>query len=665
MAQQRSGCAKNIRIETQNPRSSKQISTNATTSKRTAASLSQVPNDINGRLYLLCKTWGYLKYFNQKKCSLKWDTLLNTTIKQVLLSTNNTDFNNTLMTMFNKVGNNAHVSNPALKPDTNINFNNAWITDTVFSQPVRNFLDTFSVHIYPDNSTCFVKFNSFSNSNYTSYIDFRNDPLSLPLNYTNEADRLTAIFYYWNVIDYFHPFKHIMDQSWDSTLYAFIPLIRQASTVNNFHKTFLKMVTRINDSHGFTNSTVLTNIFWGGNYMPQIYFTRIDTNCVVTKLQNIPGVHVGDILTSMNGIAIKLLEDSLSHFLPASTPAALYRDMYSQMMLGALHSTINCTFLDSINNSYSVTLTRTIDYSTWYDWEIYNGNATSYFITTCGYGYVDMGKLQSSEVNNMYTTFQNLPAIIFDLRNYPNGTLWDLASHFFPAPIVSAEYFDPALTSSPNEFYMPGWYYQSNDSLNMGSWSNPTPYAGTVYILVNQETQSQAEYTCQYLSKHPNAKVIGTQTAGADGNVSYLTLPGGITTYFTSLGWYYADGYQQQRNGVKIDSIVSPTPAGLRHGRDEILEAVFNCASGINYPDEVKSKVSVFPDPANNMIEVSFNKFTRGELHIIDITGREVYTQNINSANARINVASLPVGYYNLAVQSGAEIIHAKLLIAR
>jgi C-terminal processing protease CtpA/Prc len=69
---------------------------------------------------------------------------------------------------------------------------------------------------------------------------------------------------------------------------------------------------------------------------------------------------------------------------------------------------------------------------------------------------------------------------------------------------------------------------------------------------VNQQTISQSEYTCQYLSYHPNAKVIGTQSSGADGDVSFILLPGGIQTWFTSLGWYYADGYQQQRNGVKL-----------------------------------------------------------------------------------------------------------------
>jgi hypothetical protein len=83
------------------------------------------------------------------------------------------------------------------------------------------------------------------------------------------------------------------------------------------------------------------------------------------------------------------------------------------------------------------------------------------------------------------------------------------------------------------------------------------------------------------LEKHFASRIlqpaVHTQTAGADGNVSYLILPSGITPYFTSLGWYYSDYYQQHRNGVKIDTIVSPNREGLRHGIDEILLAALDC----------------------------------------------------------------------------------------
>lgn len=643
----------------------KHVKTDGRVSERSEKSLLQIPDDINGRLYRLCKIWGYFKYYNQNKCSLKWDTLLYTTINQVLLSANNAEFNNILMAMFNKVGNNSYVAVPAPLPDLNLNFDNSWITDTVLNQTVRDYLDTFTTNIHPDTSTCFIKHNDGTDTSYWSNIDFRNDLVTMQLSSTNEAHRLTAMFYYWNVINYFSPYKNIMDQSWDSTLYQFIPLIRQAATTNDFHKTFLKIVTKINDTHGFTYSGVLTNNFWGGSNLPRIYFTRIDTNCVVAKVENIPGVRAGDVLTSVKGIGIHAIEDSLSDFIPASTPAALYREIYESMMYGPFNSSFSCTFLDSADNPYSVSLTRTMIYSDWYSWKFNSGTTDPYYITDCGYGYVNMRLLQPSDVNNMYNALKNTSAIIFDLRNYPNGTLWDLGPLFFPAPFVSAIFHDPALPCAPYapyEYYMPGWYNIHDDGLNLGSWTNAEPYSGDVYILVNQETQSQAEYTCQYLSYHPNSKVIGTQTAGADGSVSYITIPGGILSYFTSLGWYYADGYQQQRNGVKIDSVVTPTREGLRHGTDEILRAAFGCPFGINDHEISGKKISVYPNPATEVLNIEIEgDNNRYCLEILNSMGQVIFKGEMTKQTV-VQTADYASGVYIIKLKDDASFMLKKFI---
>jgi C-terminal processing protease CtpA/Prc len=44
-------------------------------------------------------------------------------------------------------------------------------------------------------------------------------------------------------------------------------------------------------------------------------------------------------------------------------------------------------------------------------------------------------------------------------------------------------------------------------------------------IQVNEVSQSQAEYTTMALRTAPGAKVIGSTTAGADGDVSQIPLP--------------------------------------------------------------------------------------------------------------------------------------------
>lgn len=66
--------------------------------------------------------------------------------------------------------------------------------------------------------------------------------------------------------------------------------------------------------------------------------------------------------------------------------------------------------------------------------------------------------------------------------------------------------------------------------------------------------------------------VIGSTTAGADGNVSQIQLPGGIYTMISGIGIFYPDGSPTQRVGVRIDQVIRPTIKGVIEGRDELLE---------------------------------------------------------------------------------------------
>jgi C-terminal processing protease CtpA/Prc len=109
------------------------------------------------------------------------------------------------------------------------------------------------------------------------------------------------------------------------------------------------------------------------------------------------------------------------------------------------------------------------------------------------------------------------------------------------------------------------------DYIKVGK-KNPDYYKGKVIILINEITQSQAEYTTMALRKAPFATVIGSTTAGADGDVSQFFLPGGISTMISGIGVYYPDGKETQRVGIVPDIEVKPTINGIRLRKDELLD---------------------------------------------------------------------------------------------
>lgn len=180
-----------------------------------------------------------------------------------------------------------------------------------------------------------------------------------------------------------------------------------------------------------------------------------------------------------------------------------------------------------------------------------------------------MGNLISEDVDSMYSVLKSTSAIIFDIRNYPNGTAPDIANFLYPNSICFNKLTQP-------DTYYPGtysWHYNYQ-----GYNGNPISYSGQVIILCDQESISQAEYSCMILGAMPNSVIVGSQTSGTDGNVTYFNLSQDIQTGFTTEGVYYPNGDNTERIGIVPDSVVYPTQEGIRHDRDEVLEKALQIA---------------------------------------------------------------------------------------
>jgi C-terminal processing protease CtpA/Prc len=78
-------------------------------------------------------------------------------------------------------------------------------------------------------------------------------------------------------------------------------------------------------------------------------------------------------------------------------------------------------------------------------------------------------------------------------------------------------------------------------------------------ILVDEVSQSQAEYTAMAFRSTRNATVVGGTTAGADGNVSPIPLPGGLRSMVSGIGVFYPDKRPTQRIGIIADIEATPT----------------------------------------------------------------------------------------------------------
>jgi C-terminal processing protease CtpA/Prc len=188
-----------------------------------------------------------------------------------------------------------------------------------------------------------------------------------------------------------------------------------------------------------------------------------------------------------------------------------------------------------------------------------------------GIGYVDLDRLGFDMVDSMFRRLRHARAIIFDMRGYPNGTVWAIAPRLTGSrpPVARIETpmvgLDTPRDASGAAFEA---FTQSVDPTPPGQWL----YTGPTVMLMDERSASQAEHTGMYLRAANGTRFVGGPTAGADGELATMVLPGGITVGFTGQSVRFPDGGEIQRRGLVPDLRVAPTIRGLRQGRDEVLE---------------------------------------------------------------------------------------------
>ncbi len=382
--------------------------------------------------------------------------------------------------------------------------------------------------------------------------------------------RLLAAFRFWNTIQYFFPYKHLMDQDWNAVLPEFISKFESAENAMEYTRAVSEMAARLQDSHAYVAGRVYSNELIGNGY-PPIRVRLIEGVPIVTSLTNeaiarAAGVEVGDAVLKVDGEDASERLARYATYFSASTPQSLLDKAAIYFMNGPLDVPVRLILRNRANEEIIVTLKRQFeDFTTLYHRER-SGDIVR--ILPGNIGYVDLDRLTYQSVNGMFEQLKNTRAIVFDMRGYPNGTFTAIGPRltgkqgviaFFETPIVG--HGSPAAPASED-------FCQTIDPTPPGKWL----YRGKTVMLMDERTQSQAEHTGLVLRAANGTTFIGSRTAGANGEVTVLTLPGGLAVGFTGQSVKFPEGRQLQRVGLVPDIEIKPTIRGIQDGRDEILE---------------------------------------------------------------------------------------------
>jgi len=618
------------------------------------------------KLFYTCKIWGFVKYFHSgvSTCSVNWDSIIVSRLPKIKNAVTNNNFNDELDTLLNAAGPMTIVAGvlpDTIQPELKRNRNFAWINDPIIRSDVKVILDTIKNNFRPHPS-CWVKNNPYTN-NYTGWLLFPHDSLMLNsdtyTSFPNEYTRLLVAFKYWNIINYFNPYNYVLNKPADSTLYNKILLVANAANDQAYYFAIKKIASDLDDAHaeGLTWSTHISppNYY----YSPPITLVYTQNKYIVTNT-TLSSIKRGDAIVSVGGQPPSVLENNLRPYISAGDSSVFHRTMCQYLLNGYSNTAISIVFSDSLGNNNTLNTTRT-DYTGSSFFYSYYPNDTLATVKWkkfgCGVGYVNMGQLQTTDVNTMYSNLKNSSAIIFDIRNYPNGTAWPIANLMYPNQKMFSKLTQPDVTY-PGTY---SWYFDY-----IGVNGNSSPYNGQVIILMNEQTQSQAEFSCMILGNMTNSVKVGSQTAGADGNITYFKLSQDMQAGFTTLGVYYPNGDSTQRIGIRPDTLVYPTPMGIRHHRDEVLEKALQMTNCLTSIQDITNTnyISIYPNPTSDQFFIEKNATDKLNVDLYDVNGRHVFSKIISDKSS-IDVTNLNEGVYSMTIKMADRVINKKLVIVR
>ncbi len=533
----------------------------------TLSSCGQTNSKETEKLATTAKIWGFLKYYHPEvgKGKFNWDDQLIEILPKVADAENKQELSKTYMEWINSLGEVEICKKCTSKENKGYfgkNFDLAWIKDSIlFSKELIAKL------VFIEKNRFQGKHHYVSSFEGVGNVKIQNEPKYPNFSWENEQLRFLSLFRYWNYIEYFFPYKYQMDKDWDMVLKKSIPSFSNPKTETEYHLAMLELIVNINDSHGYFSSNILYDYF-GPNWISS-KFQIIDKKVIITgfyseDLSKENDLQIGDVILKVDGKEIETILTEKNKYINGSNASVKLRNANGKIFNGS-------------NNSVSITFERNgkiqkksiqrypfykLNYEkpTYDKWKMLDNNI----------GYINMGELEKDDVKMIMDGLYNTRAIIFDIRNYPKGTMYAISEYLNKSSQEFVKFTIPDLTY-PGKF---NW----TQTISCGR-ENAKSYAGKVILIVNEITQSHAEFTTMCLQTSENAIVIGSQTSGADGNVSRIKLVGGFETMFTGIGVFYPNGKETQRIGIVPNIEVKPTIKGIKNGKDEVLERAIELAS--------------------------------------------------------------------------------------
>lgn len=515
-------------------------------------------------LATLGKVWGFLKYHHPAVTTgqRQWDYDLFRITPGILAAPDRASANTILHNWISGLGEVASCNTCSSLPSQNLYAGPAlgWIDDgKLLSAALR--ADLRKIHL--NRSASGAQF-YLSQVKQVGNPQFQNEPAYKDVKFPDAGFQLLSLFRFWNIIEYWAPYRDLIDENWDDVLRHSLAKVALATDRASYEREMMTVVARIHDTHTNLSTSQRVRPPLGACNLP-VNIRFVGSNAVIANYSEegvgkATGLKPGDIIESLDNVPVaKLIQDWTPYYAASNVPTRL-RDIARNLSSGPCIETK--LRIRRGNDAFDLAAMRLpqMDQRP----SSHDRPGETFQLLSDDVAYIKLSSIKRADIPAYMEAAAKTKGLVIDIRNYPSDfVVFELGQYLVDRPTNFAR-FTAGDLDNPGAFH---WKGQA--ALRPGKMH----YAGKVMILIDEVSQSQAEYTAMAFRSAPRAKVIGSTTAGADGNVSSFSLPGGLKSAISGIGVFYPDKRPTQRIGIIPDIEVRPTVHGIRDGRDELLEA--------------------------------------------------------------------------------------------
>lgn len=365
--------------------------------------------------------------------------------------------------------------------------------------------------------------------------------------------RLADVVVAWSVFRHFYPYWAEAGVDWESRLRAQLEVTRAADTRAAQRDAVRSLVADVRDGHGFVADTLDRT---ERAELP-VRLEVVEGRLVVTSSAVPSEAPVGAVVSTIDGAPAT---DRLAQAVSLASGTTQWRQVAGTwpLMSGPKGATVKLG-LDVGSGTREVTL----GYGAPPPPVKRPGPVAE---VEPGVWYVDLTRAKMAEIAPKLATLATARGVVFDARGYPTDAGAGVLPHLLDAPETD-RWMHVAKIVGP--------FYETAGWLDMGWDVKPASprIAGKVVFLTDGGAISYAESVMGYVADRKLGTIVGGTTAGTNGNIASFVTPGGFSVGFTGMRVTRHDGHAPHHLvGVKPDVAVAPTLAGLRAGRDEVLE---------------------------------------------------------------------------------------------